>query len=117
MRFLAERFDACYGSNVDPIDTVVRMSAQVCRGLNITCNAGVHCLERMRLGSGERGGACVASMRRLTRLRGVYRSNEIAAKRKAMYRKGLVKDRVKPGGFWPETNPRVRLSYEGGMGN
>ena len=98
MRFLAERFDACYGSNVDPIDTVVRMSAQVCRGLNLTCNAGVHCLERMRLGSGERGGACVASMRRLTRLRGVYRSNEIAAKRKAMYREGLVKDWVKPGG-------------------
>ena len=65
VRFLAERFDACYGSNVDPIDTVVRMSAQVCRGLNITCNAGVHCLERMRLGSGKRGGACVASRRRL----------------------------------------------------
>ena len=37
-------------------------------------------------------------MRRLTRLRGVDRSNEIAAKGKAMYREGLVKDWAKPGG-------------------
>ena len=58
----------------------------------------MHYLERMRLGSGERGSACVASMRRLIRLRGVYRSNEIAAKGKAMYREGLVKDWAKPGG-------------------
>ena len=97
MRFLAERFDACYGSNVDPINTVVRMSAQVCQGLNLTCNADAHYLERMRLGAGERGGACVASMPRLTRLRGMYRSNEIAAKGKAMYREGL-KNWAKPGG-------------------
>ena len=65
VRFLAERFDACYGGNVDPIDTVVRISAQVCRGLSLTCNAGVHYLERMRLGSGEQCGARVASMPRL----------------------------------------------------
>ena len=60
VRFLAERFDACYGGNVDPIGTVVRMSAQVCRGLNLTCNSGVHCLESMWLGSGEQSGACAA---------------------------------------------------------
>ena len=51
-----------------------------------------------RLGSGERSGASVASMPRLTPLRGVDRSNEIAAKGKAMYREPLVKDWVKPGG-------------------
>ena len=37
-------------------------------------------------------------MPRLTRLRGVYRSNEIAVKGEAMYREGLVKDWAKPGG-------------------
>ena len=72
VRFLEERFDACYGSNIDPVDTeVVRMSAQVCQGLNLTCNAHAHYLERMWLGSAEQCGACVASMPRLTPLRGV----------------------------------------------
>ena len=58
------------------------------------------------------------SMPKLTRLRGMYRSNEIAVKGEAMYREGLVKDWAKPGGdFLPETNPWGRLSCEGGMGN
>ena len=39
-----------------------------------------------------------ASMPRLTRLRGAYKSNEIAVKGEAMYREGLVKDWVKPRG-------------------
>ena len=88
MRFLAERFDTCYGGNVDPIDTIVRMSAQVCRGLNLACNAGVHYLERMRLGSGERGSACVASMPRLTPLRGCTGAMRLLRRGKLCTEKG-----------------------------
>ena len=40
----------------------------------------------------------IPSMPRLTRLRGAYKSNEIAVKGEAMYREGLVKDWVKPRG-------------------